>query len=682
MRAMWWATCCTSMPPTGEPCRVVFPPGRILAEERPAPDAPLALLSRLLRPATPPETCATAPRALLDLPALPPRPAPSWLTPHQVPACERLQAIVSRYGGAVLADAVGLGESYVALAVAAARAGPFALIVPAVLAPQWRRLLHTLGLAAPIISHESLSRERAQPRPPGRLFVIDEAHHFRNPDTRRYRALARLVIGARVLLVTATPVHNRIDDLLHLCRLFLRDDALTGLGVPSLRRAARGDRPEATTAALSRLVVARSRRRVLAGYRHSGAKFPARGDSQIVRASPADVTVIQQLTDGIRRLHPTAAGAPLVRLSLLRRLASSIPALRETMQRYASFLDLAADAASGNRRLTLTDFRTLFPSSSSEDLQLALWPVLLDDAGPPLNLVADRRIVRELLPLTSPGVDPKADALERLLSPADKTIVFVSAVPTLHQLRRRLSSRHRVAALEGATGWFGCERATRREVLQAFAPQAQGVSAPPAALVVHVLLATDLLSEGLNLQDARRVVHYDLPWSPARLAQRVGRIDRLASPHPWVETVTFLPAEPLLSALAFERRLADKIEAQRHAGAAEVETIHGAAPGDPMFDWCDRLQALIADETGAADGVGVAVPADADAVVLVIRFGALVECLVAADGEVRADPALATAMLEQAAVARTARNATREEVLAALRLAGPLVRERLTTAAA
>ena len=39
-----------------------------------------------------------------------------------------------------------------------------------------------------------------------------------------------------------------------------------------------------------------------------------------------------------------------------------------------------------------------------------------------------------------------------------------------------------------------------------------------------VLIATDLLSEGLNLQDAARVVHYDLPWSPARLAQRVGRM--------------------------------------------------------------------------------------------------------------------------------------------------------------
>src|SRR5205814_10110581 len=54
--------------------------------------------------------------------------------------------------------------------------------------------------------------------------------------------------------------------------------------------------------------------------------------------------------------------------------------------------------------------------------------------------------------------------------------------------------------------------ASRRQILQAFAPRAQGVGAPPAALATDVLIATDLVSEGLNLQDAERVIHYDLPW--------------------------------------------------------------------------------------------------------------------------------------------------------------------------
>src|SRR5207247_1601619 len=124
---------------------------------------------------------------------------------------------------------------------------------------QWRALLDRFGLLdTPVITHESLSVHPYRPLPsltvPYRLFVVDEAHRFRNPDTNRYRNLARLVVGSRVLLVTATPVHNRIADLLHLLRLFLRDHALAALGVPSLRGAAR-ERADATlaSAATSRL---------------------------------------------------------------------------------------------------------------------------------------------------------------------------------------------------------------------------------------------------------------------------------------------------------------------------------------------------------------------------------------------------------------------------------------------
>src|SRR5439155_371660 len=186
-------------------------------------------------------------RVVRELP-LPPANAaawPAWLAQHQVPAATRLVGILARHGGALLADAVGLGKSYVALAVALALGEPFALVVPAVLVDQWRTLLEEHGVKAPIVTHESLSATPYRPLPPStvpyRLFIVDEAHRFRNPITNRYRALARLVVGSRVLLVTATPVHNRIADLFHLFRLFLRDHDLTALGVPSLWRAARGD---------------------------------------------------------------------------------------------------------------------------------------------------------------------------------------------------------------------------------------------------------------------------------------------------------------------------------------------------------------------------------------------------------------------------------------------------------
>src|SRR5439155_111627 len=218
---------------------------RILSEQLAPLSEPLACLLRPGAEAPPGLVAAASARALLDLaPLAAPQAAwPQWLAPHQVPAAERLVAIMRRYGGALLADAVGLGKSYVALAVALALGEPFALVVPAVLAPQWRALLAAHDAEAAIETHESLSRSPSTTlHRPARscLFIVDEAHRFRNPATNRYRALARLIVGARVLLVTATPVHNRIADLFNLFHLFLRDHDLAALGIASLRRAARG----------------------------------------------------------------------------------------------------------------------------------------------------------------------------------------------------------------------------------------------------------------------------------------------------------------------------------------------------------------------------------------------------------------------------------------------------------
>ncbi|HXI32992.1 MAG TPA: hypothetical protein VNH63_02835, partial [Gemmatimonadales bacterium] len=101
---------------------------------------------------------ARAACALLDRGTLAPQSWPAWLAPHQATAAARLREIIARWGGALLADAAGLGKSYVALAVAAASRQPVTLVVPAVLVPQWRALAAQLGVDVAIITHESLSR--------------------------------------------------------------------------------------------------------------------------------------------------------------------------------------------------------------------------------------------------------------------------------------------------------------------------------------------------------------------------------------------------------------------------------------------------------------------------------------------------------------------------------------------
>ncbi|HWC72556.1 MAG TPA: SNF2-related protein, partial [Gemmatimonadales bacterium] len=314
---------------------------RILSEHLVPVAEPLAVALEPAGEAPPREVVAAAARALLDSAPLNPVAWPSWLAPHQIPAADRLTAIIARHGGAVLADEVGLGKSYIALAIALARNEPFALVVPAVLLPQWRGLLGRFGVQdVPIITHESLSKTPYRPVSPFpvpyRLVVVDEAHRFRNPETNRYRALARFVVASRVLLVTATPIHNRIADLLHLFRLFVRDHGMAALGVPSLRAAAQHDDVNSLAgAAAARLIVARSRERVQSGYNGGPVTlaFPRTSDEQ-VRAGTTTDAVLRELVQGITQLRAGGTAAPLLRLMLLRRLGSSVPAFRSALLRY------------------------------------------------------------------------------------------------------------------------------------------------------------------------------------------------------------------------------------------------------------------------------------------------------------------------------------------------------------
>ena len=657
---------------------------RILSEHLVPVAEPLAVALEPPGEAAPRDVACAAARALLDGTPMasiaPPLSSwPAWLAPHQIPAAERLTSIIARHGGALLADEVGLGKSYVALAVALARQEPFVLVVPAVLVPQWRALLDRFGVHdTPIITHESLS---VAPRGVGAqhgaplharngLFVIDEAHRFRNPDTNRYRALARHVVGSQVLLVTATPIHNCVADLLHLLRLFLRDHALAALGVPSLRNAARREADRSLAhAAVARVVVARSRERVQTAYDGGPVRmvFP-RSTTEALRAGPAPDELISDLASGVAALRAGGGAAPLLRLMLLRRLGSSLPAFHAALARHDAYLDLAARAAAEGRALTPREFQRCFPRAAESDIQLVLFPLLLGHAANGSTPCADdRKILARLRQLLAraPARDPKVAALERLLSErSGKTIVFTDAQPTARYLLRCLHHR-RVAAVFGHAGRFASGDVSRHEVLRAFAPRAQGGPQPVAALQTDVLVATDLLSEGINLQDAERVVHYDLPWSPARLAQRVGRIDRLGSSHAAIATVTFLPPPVLARALAIEERLANKVSAQQVAGTGG------------RLDWCDQLATLVSSSAGAPAGpCAAAIASDQPCTILIVRIAKLVEAIVVEGETARTSPAAASRILATA-VAAEPRAVDRSFLRHAIAAAAPLIRSRL-----
>jgi hypothetical protein len=145
--------------------------------------------------------------------------------------------------------------------------------------------------------------------------------------------------------------------------------------------------------------------------------------------------------------------------------------------------------------------------------------------------------------------------------------------------------RGRIASLTGSDD-------NKRDVLWGFAPRT--ADAPHNDDVYDIVVTTDVLAEGVNLQQARHITNYDLPWNPMRLVQRHGRIDRIGSNHTEVFLRCVFPDRRLDDLLKLEERLHRKIK-QAAAAVGVGEILPGSATADLTFaetrDEIDRLRA-------------------------------------------------------------------------------------------
>lgn len=187
---------------------------------------------------TPFEIYALLLRRYLDVvEALPERQAPALYLErigyrplrYQLDAVELLLRILEEYGGAILADVVGLGKTVVAALVAREHGGRGIVIAPPGLIGEsgqygWLKYLEDFGLYDwRAFSTGKLDEALAFVQGPGKdveLVIVDEAHRFRNPDTESYALLQAITAGRKVLLLTATPYNNYPLDVFALLRLF------------------------------------------------------------------------------------------------------------------------------------------------------------------------------------------------------------------------------------------------------------------------------------------------------------------------------------------------------------------------------------------------------------------------------------------------------------------------------
>ncbi len=143
--------------------------------------------------------------------------------------------------------------------------------------------------------------------------------------------------------------------------------------------------------------------------------------------------------------------------------------------------------------------------------------------------------------------------------------------------------RGRTASVAGNESRNGV---TREHAVFGFAPESTGAP-PPArgeqADKYDLLLCTDVLAEGMNLQQCRNIINYDLPWNPMRLVQRHGRIDRIGSRHDRVFLRTYFPDDELDRLLNLEHRVRRKLAQAAFSVGVEVAPIEQGSERDQSF---------------------------------------------------------------------------------------------------
>ena len=177
------------------------------------------------------------------------------------------------------------------------------------------------------------------------------------------------------------------------------------------------------------------------------------------------------------------------------------------------------------------------------------------------DLRRDARSLHEVLRSTGEipfSKDNKLQSLIKLLAadrPKEKFLLFTQFADTALYLRSALDA----AGLDAVDCVTGSSENPAQQAWQ-FSPESNDKSnrfPPPSQ--TRVLIATDVLSEGQNLQDSSRVINYDLPWAIIRLIQRAGRVDRIGQKAETIDCYSFLPAEGVEKLINLRRRLLQRL---------------------------------------------------------------------------------------------------------------------------
>ena len=636
------------------------------------------------------------------------------LTQFQADGVWRAKRILERRNGVLVADEVGLGKTFLAgemiYEAVHERRQKVLVIAPATLRDStWDPFLQEKNLRADVRSFEQLvagvedagtRNSLLQTLDEYALVIVDEAHALRSGRTRRAEALRQVLAGPvpkDLVLMTATPVNNSLEDLYNLISYFAPNDAaFADVGITSLRTyfnaaiATNPDdlSPEQLFDVLDEIAVRRTRKFVKSHY--AGDRVTVNGQEQtisfptprvrrvdydlapvlpglftdlatalgggideettadgiatgVITSDPGEVLTMARyvpsrflLTGATEQYEAQNAG--LIRSMLLKRFESSAYAFEKTLDKMITSHNRFLSALARGLVLTGDALREWAAADSDDvedffedfdDNEHITAAAAYDVTALTEAVTCDRDLLesfRDRVSKIQADTDPKVDALiEQLATIAKeatdegigdddtrnrrKTLVFTYYADTAayldDALATAISSDPRLADFRGRTALVaGPDRRGRSEIIVGFAPLTAGTGSEQDRF--DLLIATDVLAEGVNLQQAKHIINYDLPWNPMRLVQRHGRIDRIGSPHREVFLRCFFPDSDLDAILDLETRLQRKLK-QAAASIGAPHVLPGVDPVERNLsetrDQIERLrseQAALFDEGGGA----------------------------------------------------------------------------------
>ena len=609
------------------------------------------------------------------------------LAQYQRDGYNSMVEIANRYNGAFCCDGVGLGKTFIGMMLierfVKKERKNVVLIVPAsARISVWETTIkkyipEILEGFYPfkMINHTDLLLEKNQNlmnqiAQQAEIVIIDEAHHFRNRASNRYRKLFEMMNEGptkQMFMLTATPINNSFLDLQHLIELFThrQEDyfAAAPLGIHSLSghfkkmeaklnsSSATGDASDVSDEIfrgdqlVNQLVVQRSRayvKKSLSVAEGANVLFSVRQPPVVAnyslklsygkliddfmqsfyrkdRETGRPITILslavyspyedEYYIGDKSKIDDMVSGRQaqivnLIRQLLLKRFESSIAAFEETcIKIYIRLRKFLVDYKEyGNVRtidrllLKHTDVWTHIQRFVENDIQITIEDVeddlpeyvwdavddfdvsefdiraMLDDTILDMEVLAE--FIEDMMNFT-PEKDDKIRELKRILTEdsrvvGKKVIIFTEYRATALYIYRELDK----AGFKGLYEVDGQSKEDRHNMVQRFAPYYNDSSSSQVENEIQILIATDVLAEGLNLQDASCLINYELHWNPVRLMQRIGRVDRrrnaevearLLTDHPELSEDrtnayywNFLPPEELEKLLALYRTVSKK----------------------------------------------------------------------------------------------------------------------------